>query len=76
MYFVSILRYVYIILHSKKNINTLQIYLYNINIYFRLGFEAFQGAFDNIYALFIFHRVQKISTSSERVIIHDIQIEM
>ena len=44
----------------KENINTPQIYLYNINIYFKLGSNGFRVEFDNIYTLLIIHRLQKI----------------
>jgi hypothetical protein len=51
----------------KENINIPQIYLYNINIYFRLGSDEFRVEFDNIYTLFIIHQVQKILTHSDWV---------
>lgn len=38
--FISILRYVYIILY-KKTLKVLQIYLYDVNIYFELGLDEF-----------------------------------
>jgi hypothetical protein len=57
MCFMSKSRYVCIILFLK-NQNVLQIYLYNINIYFSLGSSEFQVCFDNIYTLFITHWVR------------------
>jgi hypothetical protein len=38
-----------------KNINILQIYLYSINIYFKLGSSEFRSKFDNIYIFSIIH---------------------
>jgi hypothetical protein len=49
--FILILRYVYIILYWE-NLNILQIYLYNINIYFDLNSYKFQVNLI-IYLLFI-----------------------
>jgi hypothetical protein len=40
----------------KKNV--LQIYLYNINIYFGLGLDSFWIRFYNIYILFIIYPVR------------------
>jgi hypothetical protein len=57
MCFMSKSRYVCIILFLK-NQNVLQIYLYNINIYFSLGSSEFQVCFDNIYTIFITHWVR------------------
>jgi hypothetical protein len=39
----------------KKKLNVLQIYPYNINIYFRLGLDRFRLGFDNIHTLSIIH---------------------
>jgi hypothetical protein len=40
---------------ALKNINILQIYLYNINIYSKLGLCEFQVRFNNIHTILITH---------------------
>jgi hypothetical protein len=52
--FISILRYVYIY-HNilKNNLNDLQIYLYNINIYFGLSLGWLWVEINNIHTLLI-----------------------
>jgi hypothetical protein len=63
LYFMSILKYVYIIL-DLKNLNILQIHLYNINKYFGLGSNRFWVRFDYIHTLLIINRIQKIPPHS------------
>jgi len=53
------------------NLNILQIYLYIINIYFRLG----SVGFDNIHILLIIYWVQKIIIYSGQISIHRVQIK-
>jgi hypothetical protein len=50
--YIYISRCVYITLY-KKNQNILQIYLYNINIFFGSGSSEFPVCFDNIHTLLI-----------------------
>ena len=61
-----IFRYVYIIIYFKKNLNVLQIYLYNIKIYFLLDSDRFFIGFDNIHILFIIP-FQNIFTHSGQI---------
>ena len=58
VFYFSIKVWIYLIV--LKNINILQIYLYNINIYFRLGSGGFQVGFVNIHTLFTIYHIQKI----------------
>jgi len=45
------------ILYEKK-LNVPKIYLYNINIFFRLGLNDFWYDFDNIHNIYITHHVR------------------
>jgi len=51
-----------------KNLNILQIYLYDINIYFGLDSGGFQIEFDNIHTLSIIHRVKHYSPIQLRLV--------
>jgi hypothetical protein len=50
-----------------NNKNVLQIYLYDINVYFGLNLSGFQGCFNNIHYSLDKVTIQKPSTSSETV---------
>jgi hypothetical protein len=58
VFYFSIKVWIYLIV--LKNINILQIYLYNINIYFGLGSSEFRVGFINIHSLLIIYWIQKI----------------
>jgi hypothetical protein len=51
----------YIYHNILKKLNVLQIYLYNINIYFGIGLGEFWIRFDNIYTLFIIYQIRLLS---------------
>jgi hypothetical protein len=57
----------YIYIYIKKNINILQIYLYNINIYFRLSSNKFWIRWIKFNNIYILHIIQKIIIYSSRV---------
>jgi hypothetical protein len=66
VFYINIETCIYHIIYIK-NLNVLQIHLYNINIYFGLSSSGFQVKFNNIYILYIIHQVRSIS---QKILIH------
>ena len=51
----KIINIIHICVFYVNNKNVLQIYLYDINVYFGLNLSGFQGCFNNIHIILVTH---------------------